>query len=125
MIERPMSGQVRWLSEDLTLVVTTLLVVVLAELLLELLWWRGVVRVVVWLITVLLIVELLGPLLRLVLRLLLVDEVLALGLSEVVYTCTSKASEHLFGETVVDLLSCKLLALLSSILRTTIIPSLR
>lgn len=81
------------------------LVVMLAEFLLEVLVRLGVVGIVVWLVAVLLVVELLGPLLGLVLRLLLVVEVLALGLGEVVYASTGEASKHLLGETVVDLLA--------------------
>ena len=84
---------------------TTLLVVVLSHGLLELLRRRGVVRVVVWLVTILLIVEVLGLLLRLVLGLLLVVEVLAFGLHEVVYAGAGEASERLFGEAVIDFLA--------------------
>lgn len=53
-----------------------------------------------------LIVKVLGPLLGLMLRSLLVKEVLALGLSELVDFGTGEAYEHLLGELMRDGFAC-------------------
>ena len=87
----------------------TLPVLVLAKVLPEVARRLGVVGVVVGLVAVLLVVELVrllgGLLLGTVLALLVADEVLALGLGEVVYASAREAGEHLLGEAVVDLLA--------------------
>lgn len=83
------------------------LLTLLTELAAHLVMRLPLVGVVVWHVAVLLVVELLGLLLGLVLGFLTIDEVGTLGLGETVDAGAGKASNHLLGERVVDLLSCE------------------
>lgn len=67
--------------------------------------WPALPWVVVLVVTVVLVVELLGPLLRLVLGLLLVDVVGTVGLGKPIYTGTSEAGKDFLGERMIDLLA--------------------
>ena len=81
---------------------------VVSKLLLEVSWWWVAVGIVLVLAAIVLIVHVLGVLLRCMLGTLAVDEVLALGLGELVDFSTSEPDEEFLGELMLDRLACGL-----------------
>jgi uncharacterized membrane protein len=73
----------------------------------EFLWWRLVVGIILVLIAIMIVIELLRTLLGLVLSALTVEEVLALGLGELVNFSTGESNKQFFGELMLDWLACE------------------